>query len=276
MTVLLACDLDGTVLDQQGQLVPGVREFIRGLSAAVCVALCSARPPRSVQRVAMELGRVAHASALQGAVIQACSPGPVCQWRTQIEVAIEPDALREVTEYVAPRPTWWYSCREWLVDSVSAAAQLEASIIGYSWDGLLREAPQHEACKLLAIEPDRARELIEEVDALGLPVRCYESKPGYVEVVSAAVAPDKGVEALRGLVDGRGQAVGRVFAIGDGLNDLGMLSAADTAFTFADADPALLGVADVVLPADRSAALCELADRVHDAFPVSDPGDGVE
>jgi hydroxymethylpyrimidine pyrophosphatase-like HAD family hydrolase len=113
--------------------------------------------------------------------------------------------------------------------------------------------------KLLAVgEPERVAAAAETF----VPgARAAVSKPFYLEIVADTVDADKGIARIRAAHPG---AV-RVVAFGDGPNDVGMLSAADVALTFADAPPEVRAVATTVLPAERPAAYDALVRLIGEA-----------
>jgi len=248
---LIVVDVDGTLVDNAGVTYPGLDRLLElSASPGYGMALASARPPWNLQRMARELGpSVTDISAFQGAMVQTRSPDG---WREVCSITIAPDVVRRLNDVVDPTlARWWYTAGSWTISREDDAAREEARIVGVPWSAVGSQPPVQPVLKLLAVgQPDRVA-----IAAPHMPgVRSAVSKPAYLEVVSSDVAPDKGIHLVRAMRP----EVARLVAVGDGLNDIGMLRAADQSFTFADASPEVLSAATSVLPADRTRAYREL------------------
>lgn len=246
---MIIADVDGTLVDYSGTSYPGIEGLVDLASRpGYEMALASARPPWSLQGIARTLGRAVTAlSAFQGAMVQTRSDGPD-SWREVQAVPIDAAVVRDLEAVLDPSlARWWYTAHSWTVSRDDAAALTEARITGRRWSAVDQQPPAEPVFKLLAVgEPERVARAAPSVNGAS----CVVSKPQYLEVVSSNVGPDKGIEAMRMLHP----PVVRLVALGDGLNDIGMLAAADLAFTFADAPPEVIAAATEVLPADRTRA----------------------
>jgi hydroxymethylpyrimidine pyrophosphatase-like HAD family hydrolase len=254
---LIVADVDGTLVDDAGIAYPDLEQLRRlGAEPGHGIALASARPPWSVQRIAASLGpAVRWLSAFQGAIgrgLQARDGG----WRELWTVPIEADLVDELDVALDPElARWWYTAGTWTVSRVDDRARAESRIVDEPWTAVTARPPTEPVLKLLAVgEPARVAAAARTVTG----ARAAVSKPFYLEIVSGAVDADKGIGRLRALVP----ETGRVVALGDGPNDIGMLRAADLAFTFADAPDEVIEAASAVLSADRSRAYGELVQRL--------------
>lgn len=265
---LLLLDVDGTIVDHGGDLVPGCDRLVDWcVRSEVQVGLCSARPVGSLKALAGKLPGVKYIAALQGAVAlhDASASGELPDWVTLREQTIQQSTVLELTARLSEYSVWWYTSDCWLIDSVSPEAKREASIVGSTWDGLISDRLDEPVAKILVLDTCTPSHLSGRIDSWKLPVSCSESNPGYVEVVSSLVASDKGSLVLREAAERESGCIGvRVIAVGDGINDLGLLRSAWMGFTFADAPSDVRHAANGVLSAERTTAMRELLDLVRD------------
>lgn len=88
---------------------------------------------------------------------------------------------------------------------------------------------------------------------------CVRSDAMYLDVVANGVSKGKGLEKLSELL---GTARGNVYAVGDNMNDLEMLSAAGHSFAVANAEPAVKAAADDIVPSCDNDALAYIVENM--------------
>jgi hydroxymethylpyrimidine pyrophosphatase-like HAD family hydrolase len=138
---------------------------------------------------------------------------------------------------------------------VDLAAAAEANVVGFGWSGVGQSAGD---VLKMTVCSSRAERLSDTLTSLTIP--CARSHPDYVEIVSEAAGTDKGAALIRADLTNRRQRSVRTLALGDNLNDIGMLQSADLSLTFDNAPGALRDAAHVVLDGSRPKALRRAAE----------------
>ena len=265
MSTLVVADVDGTLVDARGALFGGVSALVEAITrGSASIALASARPPRSLRALAAGLGSsVRVLSACQGALVETRDPDPdrlkeMSDWHLVRALSIQPLVVAALSAQLSERwAPWWYTADGWYVGRDDAAAQTEAEIIGFSWTAMEDGPPQAPVLKVLVVDDEAGDEVRAVVDALP-GVQTVVSKPAYNEILSAEVSPDKGLDIIRA----SNPDVEQIIAIGDGVNDIGMLLAADVSYTFSDAPAEVREVATEVLAAPPERALDALTHKL--------------
>jgi hydroxymethylpyrimidine pyrophosphatase-like HAD family hydrolase len=257
---LIVADVDGTLVDGAGVPYAGALEFAaRVQRAGGALALASARPPWSVARIAAWLGSsVTALVGFQGAIGQRRDGGS--RWCTLWSTPLHDEVVCGLDRRLDPAlARWWYTADRWTISRVDDAARSEAAIVDAAWDAIETRPPTAAVLKLLAVGDP---ELVTRAAEVTIPGAASAiSKPVYLEIVSDAVDRDKGLARLRAGLDG----IRRTVALGDGPNDMGMLTAADLGCTFGDAPEDVRAVATVVLSPDRPTGYEELFRRLERA-----------
>lgn len=248
----LCLDVDGTIVNRDGSVVAAAEDLIRRQRAVGWrVALCSARPMKSLMALGALVGGVDHVSGLGGAVVVDVAKG---LGSTIIEPSIPRPLRMAVVEQMGRSEQlslWAFTSDRWLVSAVDARVEREAIITGLRPElTLLSNFVIEDVMKFVVPEMEPALLACwKSASSLQSLQICY-STDLQVEVMPAGVG-DKGVRLFTPPPP-RGSDV--VVAVGDGLNDLGMLEAADVAVTFEDAASLLRSRASIVLPRDRQQA----------------------
>jgi hydroxymethylpyrimidine pyrophosphatase-like HAD family hydrolase len=223
---LLACDLDGTLLDAWGEPATGVGEVLPELAAGgVALVIVTGRPLQSARRATDLLGAAPLAYACyHGALVVDAATGA---WLRHLAVdlaatrAVAVEALRRglgVTAWERDEP------RELVSGEVASLACVTRLVLHgepAAVDGLATDLAGEWAGRL-RIEPIR---------------------PGYAGVFHPGA--DKG-DALRLLVARLEPPRGAVIACGDSSADATLLAAADVRIVVGDAPGLLSGLPDVV------------------------------
>ncbi|HBF83373.1 MAG TPA: HAD family phosphatase [Streptomyces sp.] len=266
---LLACDLDGTLLDAHGRLSQSVSAALhRARSAGVALAVITARPGRDVG--AAVSGRVpdsAYWAYSNGSVIHA--PGAAAPSRALGFTADR--AVRIVADVRAARPAW--SCALDLVDRTVTVAPFPSGGSAH-WRHVVRCASADELTlpgpvpKVLVHTGTVCdATVVEEVQrVIGPDAVATASGGAYVELVPPGTGKS---EALRWLCAELGVDPADTVAVGDGLNDLGMLRLAGLAAAPANAPVEVRRAVDVVLPSNDEDGVAVLVGLLLDGRAVT-------
>jgi hypothetical protein len=257
---LIALDVDGTLLTSRhamgGATVAEIAR-VRALGVVVLLASSRATPAMTAVAAAAGLGPGDPFVACQGAVTAVLRPpgspeGPV---RFRQRRSIPPVTAQAVAALVddAGLAGNWFTGMHWYVSRVDAAVRREAGIVGVEPTvadlAALTEPPD----KLLVMAADAER--LESV-AAALPdtVTGQVSNPTYLEITTVGV--DKRTAVQRVARD-LGLAPAQVMAMGDGPNDVGMLTWAGVAVAPSNARPDVLAVADTVVGSNDEEAVAQ-------------------
>jgi HAD superfamily hydrolase (TIGR01484 family) len=235
---LLACDLDGTLLDAAGAPVRGVGAALRSLQQrGVSVALCTGRPLHAAQRLAglLPLSPDAYVCYHGSLVVDGVSG----LWLKHL--TLRPELVRLVLA----------ECR-----AAGLALTLYAGDDRREHGG---EPAASDGVTRLILRGDAlaAESLAESLrSTCGRRLRVEVTAPGIVDVLHGAA--DKG-NALLFLARRLGLPRGSIAACGDSESDITMLRAAALAIAVGAASPDLCEVADrLVSQADLATVLREL------------------
>jgi Cof subfamily protein (haloacid dehalogenase superfamily) len=248
---LVACDVDGTLFDENETITPRTRDAVRAaVDAGARFVVATGRPPRWIRPVVDELGFAPMAVCANGAVVYDSATDRVLSARTlAVDVLGE---LAEIATRVIPGAGL-------AVERIGARAHDTAtpqfvSSPGYEHAWLnpdntevsiedLLSAP---AIKLLirkagARSADMAAELLKHVGIEGDIT--YSTNNGLVEIVPLGVSKATGVEEIAKPL---GISSDEVVAFGDMPNDMPMLLWAGLGVAMGNAHPEVLAVADEV------------------------------
>jgi Cof subfamily protein (haloacid dehalogenase superfamily) len=241
---LVATDLDGTLLRDDGRISPRTERVLAGLQdAGIDVVFVTARPPRWVDVVAGAVAGHGIVICLNGAFVYDAAAG-----RVQSELTM-PDAL--VAELLADLRT--------AVPTIAFAAERSTGFATES--GFVSRHPVPSGApvaerlehvldgstgKLLARCPEVAdADLVARVTAV-VDGRATVSDSGAVGLAEIGGPGVTKAATLAGWAGERGIGPAEVWAFGDMPNDLPMLRWAGRAFAVANAHPSVLAAADVV------------------------------
>jgi HAD superfamily hydrolase (TIGR01484 family) len=226
--VLLACDLDGTLLDHEAAPVPGVPEALAELIAAGALfVVCTGRPLRAARRATDALGVQPVVFACYHGALVADAAG-----RTLRHLPLLRPEARAVT---AEALTAGVSVTVWDVDE---PRELDPAVAG--------EAPGDAVSRLVlhgesAVVARLFAELRLEWDGR---LRVEPIRPGFIGVFSPLV--DKG-DALRFVAGWLGVPLERTVACGDGPADEALLAAAAVRIAVGEAPHVLGRLPDVAV-----------------------------
>ncbi|KPI33468.1 Haloacid dehalogenase domain protein hydrolase type 3 [Actinobacteria bacterium OV450] len=261
---LLACDLDGTLLDSRGRLTAPVRAaLLRVRDAGLALAVITARPGRDVP--AAVTGGVpdsAYWAYSNGAVIHA--PGEA---RPRRVLGFAPGPVLRILEAVRTASPHW-SCALDLVDRTVTLDPFPREAAAH-WTHV-----SHRTCADRLDLPVRVPKLLvhtgtgcgpavvaEVQRAVGGGATATASGGGFVELVPPGTGKS---EALRWLCAETGVDPAEAVAVGDGLNDLSMLHLAGLGAAPANAPEEVRRAAGLVLPSNDEDAVATLVALLLD------------
>ena len=235
MIRLIATDLDGTLLDERGELPEGNRlSLIRAREAGCKIVICSGRMLDSVTRFAQAIGVNAPTIVFNGAAAIDTRTG-ACVFSNAIppEIARRACAIaRQHGEFIQAFPAkgFFYEKR---VPKVCDIYEGRIQARGQETGIPLSEWIDQPILKLLSLgEPDKLRLLEAEIVRACPQLRLMYSRPTYLEMVFEGV--DKG-NALREICRIEGISPEEVLAFGDQENDLEMLEFAGLGYAMENA-----------------------------------------
>ncbi|MCA0438839.1 MAG: HAD-IIB family hydrolase [Austwickia sp.] len=257
---VVALDVDGTLLTSAHRITPRLVTAVTAARAAgVSIVLASSRGPSVLRPILDGLGLATDVDFVASGGGYLGRRDTDGQFRAVARRTMSIQAARAFAAQVLTcgLAVNWFAGERWWATSRDAGVAYEIAAVGVepeliTADALLRDGPAPE--KILVIAPPESPELLTPVRAALPPfagqLSAVTSNPTYLEITAAGV--DK-AWALRQLLQNRGLTAAHLLAMGDGANDVPMLSLAGLAVAPANAgDPA------------RTAADLIVAD--HDAY----------
>ncbi|MQS11294.1 HAD family phosphatase [Streptomyces kaniharaensis] len=256
---LLACDLDGTLLDSSGVLPGAVSDALgRAVAAGLAVAVVTARPPRDVPaEIRSGIPPSAYWAHGNGALV--FRPG---ERRPSRQLVFDAAALHRVAAILGKAHPDWALAFDLLDGTVVQPGfpeELARHWSGVEWRGAVE--PARPVVKVLAcpFAPFGA-ELVDAVQGLvGSDAEVTASGRHFLELgprgtgkhgVLAWIAADLGLHPAE------------TVAVGDGLNDCGMLTLAGLGAAPANAPDTVRRAADRLLPSNDDHAVAHLVDQL--------------
>ncbi|MGV9307578.1 HAD family hydrolase [Nonomuraea sp. NPDC003727] len=239
---LIATDLDGTLLDPAGAVTPRTRRALEAArTAGAEVVFVTARPPRSIARIAAETGVDGTAICSNGAIVYDVAAGRALTTRT-----LDPAEARAVTRSLAEA-----------LPGLTFAIETGTGVLfepGYGkhvpHDAAYRRevasvwADPAPVVKLLAWSPaHHADEMFTAATAAvdGRAELTYSGSGGLLEISAAGVTK---AGALAELCRERGIDPAGVVAFGDMPNDLAVLAYAGTGYAMANSHHTVLAAVE--------------------------------
>ncbi len=257
----IAVDIDGTLVDEAGDLYPATAETLARYWPGARVILASARPPQGIRYILERLGLDGPYIALNGGII---SPGkgqpplvgnpiPAAVFTSVCGVTLSKKSIKALFIYGAEE---WFAWGDAAVIAqekalTSAAPTIVQDLAGFRPAGVV---------KLLVACGGKAS-WIQTSELLsgrfGGICTVRRSRPCYVEITATDVTKGVALENCRRLFH-----LEKCVAIGDGLNDLDMFKAADISYATPEAPSELKKQATYVLEPPHDDSLAELFLRL--------------
>jgi Cof subfamily protein (haloacid dehalogenase superfamily) len=266
LPLLIASDVDGTLLDNDEVITPRTRQAVRtAVQAGATFVLATGRPPRWISPVVDQLGFAPMAVCANGAVLYDPATDRIVSVRT-----LSADLLGELAE-IATRaiPGAGLAVERVGRSAHDAATPQFVSSPGYQHAWLnpdntevsLEDLLSAPAVKLLirkagARSADMAAELAKHVGIQGDIT--YSTDNGLVEVVPVGISKATGVEEVARPLE---IAAGDVVAFGDMPNDVPMLLWAGHGVAMGNAHPEVLAAANEVTAPNSDDGLARVLER---------------
>ncbi len=258
---LVATDLDGTLLRGDGTVSERTRRCLeRVREAGVTLVLVTARPPRTLRRMADDLGLTGLAVCCNGAIIYNLERDEIVDHsplRSEVAadiVAALRDAAPGVRFALELGARWgWEPGYAELNPAVRQPGGLEGDAVDLCAMGPVT--------KLIARHGVLSTESLLEVarGLVGDAAHATHSGAPFVEISAAGVHK---ALALRSLCGRLGVGASEVVAFGDMPNDLPMLEWAELGVAVANAHPEVLAAADEVTPSNEEDGVAVALDRL--------------
>ena len=264
---LIISDIDGTILDDQHQVDPKLKDMIPLLNREkIPFVLASARSPLGMELISRELGLGDNPLACyNGALVIKGDPQA---HETIIEHPLDKEEIRTFLELVkAEFPSVainLYSGKDWIADRFDKWVQIEAAITGEQpmiqnvlMPVLDAQMPVH---KLLLIDQAPViQKLHDYLQALDFPKTAfYLSKDNYMEVTAKHVSKEK---ALYEIAQHYQVPLEQVMTIGDNFNDLPMLRLAGLGVAMGNAPEAVKIEAKAVTKSNNEHGVAEAVEK---------------
>ncbi len=245
--LLVATDVDGTLLDPLERITPRTRGTVhRVIAAGIPFVLVTGRPPRWVGPVVEELGHAGLVVCANGAVLYDAAAGRVLRTAT-----LDPLQLRDAANAVAAALPEARLAVERPAEDGDTPFLTERGY-RHPWpDGEFKSAPRDEilglpATKLLVRQPGATSDVMADAvsTVLGAAVEVtFSTGSGLIELSAPRITKGSG---LAEVAKRAGVSAADVVAFGDMPNDLPMLSWAGHGVAMANAHPDVLAAADEV------------------------------
>lgn len=267
---LLALDIDGTLLDRKGRLPSRNAEAIRSaMERRVLVVLASARPPRALLGIYKQLQLRTAVISYNGAMVYDPPSRQLLLHRP-----IEADLARSIIEAarsVHPETLVHVErLNRWLTDRHDPAYNTETGKL-FPPDVVapLETWLTEPVTKLMLLgEPARLDEVRRHIEhryarqiggsGSDRPIRLLQTDRHLLQLQNPLSSKALAVALVASFYGVRRE---RVMAVGDALNDYGMLRWSGFGVAMGNAMPELLGVADAVTGSNDQAGLAEAIER---------------
>ncbi len=266
---LLACDMDGTILDDKGRLRAAVKEAIGAVRASgVHVVLATGRSPWAVAPTALALGLTGPQITMNGGAFVSPITGEVA-WARRLRPELVRDGLA-FARATGASPLLGFVDRIVVEAPKGRGTELPDFATGPQVQRVARllDAAARGPVRLyIPTEPsDHARVLLEAAAVFGPRASIVYSDDTGIEI--QAPGTNKGL-ALRMVAAAMNVERARVAAIGDGPNDREMLEYAGRAGALTPAPGSALADASI-------ASYAAIAGRVAQVFPSSAEDGAIE
>ncbi len=264
---LIISDIDGTILDDQHQVDPKLKDMIPLLNRGkIPFVLASARSPLGMEPIARELGLGDNPLACyNGALVIKGDPQA---YETIIEHPLDKKEIRTFLELVkAEFPSVsinLYSGKDWITDRLDKWVQIEAAITGEQpmIQNVLvpvLNAQMHVHKLLLIDQAPVIQKLHDYLQTLDFPKTAfYLSKNNYMEVTAKHVSKE---QALYEIAQHYQVPLEQVMTIGDNFNDLPMLRLAGLGVAMGNAPEAVKIKAKAVTKSNNEHGVAEAVEK---------------
>lgn len=270
---VLALDLDGTLLDPEGSVSPGVRAALgRARAAGIRPVLCTGRRFRRTLPIARSVRLDSPLVCHSGALIKTADEATT--WRADWDRGLF-EAVLAVFRRAGQLPISFHDRAETEADFVVDVAQTGDPLID---DFLLGNAEYAEVAPGWADDPDRTHFHLTAIgerprmlelqralgEALGDRVQTFVQKsPSYAGTMCEVLRADANKWSAIGRVcEGWGVGLDRVVAVGDDMNDVPMIAGAGLGVAMGHAPAVVRSAARLVVGTNAEDGVARLIDDV--------------
>jgi hypothetical protein len=243
---LIAIDLDGTVINQDGKIIPSAKIAVQdALRAGIKVTLATGRMYQPSNGFAQELGLSDPLICYQGALIREMNDGAVL-WHKPLPIPLAREIIEQIrligvhkylyindelfVEDAHPKDAWY-------AERNSVALNVVSNLLT-----MLKKEPTEMAARG---EPGQIDRLIAHLnDHFGKRIIATRIHSQFCEIVSPESGKGNALEYLSGLL---GIKQSQTVAIGDGFNDITMLKWAGLGIVVGSAPEEVKAAADWVV-----------------------------
>jgi Cof subfamily protein (haloacid dehalogenase superfamily) len=254
---LLALDVDGTVLDPEGQIRPAVKQAVADAQAhGLQVILCTGRRFRSALPVAQSLGLthplIVHNGALvkapaSGQTLHHCylSPDVYQQSLALLSLVSSPmlyiDAFHDGIDIITAHSDRTHPFQQAYLQATQKHCQIVTDISNPPLQGVVMMSIMAEESRLQAFRSDVQAALGSLAHINVLANKSYQGS--ILEILHPSVSK---WQALHAFASQRGIAASQIIAVGDDANDLEMIRHAGLGIAMGNAIDAVKAAADYV------------------------------
>src|SRR5260221_8717973 len=262
---LMAIDVDGTLLVGSHRLGADVREAVNRLAASGCaVALATARGPQAVVEIVQQFDFAPSLICFSGGWIGELDSTSMRLVSVRLDRRLPADIARSIVSQainqgVEPNV---FTPETWRVRKLTDEIVEETRIVNLQplvSDELLPD--DVEPSKIMLISRlEVADEALPPIERSIQPISTVTfSKRNYLEILPVGVNKAKAVAALAQFL---GVDLSEVAAIGDGLNDLEMLSEAGFAIAMGNASDRVKAAADLIVGSNNEAGVAQAVNEI--------------
>ena len=269
---LLGLDIDGTLLDPDGEISVGAREAVAAaLGAGLRLVLCTGRRFRSTRPIALELGLDGPVVSHNGALVKDLAGGRTLR-ASYLAAELRPEVLAALRPHGPPL----LYVDGWPEEDI--LTEPRGPIHPHQVDYLEQHA---EHCRFVPSLADEPREDVlmmswmadlpklgeleaRLLEALGGRVRTHRlENRGWGSHILEVLAPGTGKwAALRSVAEAEGIAAHEIAAVGDDRNDLDMLAGAALGIAMGNAPEEVRAAADRVVARNDRDGVAEAIEAV--------------
>jgi Cof subfamily protein (haloacid dehalogenase superfamily) len=261
---LIALDIDGTLFNSQGMLPPAVRERLHHIhKLGVQIVLISGRNVPGVRRALDEIGLDLWFVSSGGALISSFRQDQILSQRflkmveAEIIIGLARKAGAGIFLELVDKLYW-----EGPVEYLDWLPSLHGLTIDITDDLIARLVP--ETLKLTVIhQSERLIDIENVMIEKGLEINVAYSGPRYLEVTAKGVT--KGA-ALQKLAEFLEVPLSKTLAVGDGENDISMISLAGLGVAMGNSPEKVKMAADLIIPSNDEDGLLTALRLIEECY----------
>ncbi|MFI0466901.1 HAD-IIB family hydrolase [Saccharopolyspora sp. 5N102] len=239
-------DVDGTLLDSQLNLSPGVRAAVDLVQERADIVIASGRSTAACFRIARELLEFpTYVIASNGAVVAECATGGIA-YSASFPVGAAEHVLRLADS--AECALWVYHATTWYVaaEHTGTVALSRSKSVPEYVDSIGERLAG--AVKLMIVGAPETVRLLHRALRERQDLVSFVSYPDYLEVMPAGVSKATAARVVESLVQPRTGV--RTLAIGDGVADVPLFSAVDYSVAVANSSVEVRSAAGYLAPSN--------------------------